>query len=147
MQEGDAALVGIGEGEPHQVIEGDEAGVVVPVLKAQGLAQGVEQEGLPRPGGAYEEERVLRDQGRQDQGCDPIEAEGANGAEVGRSARCGDGRKASFHGGLLFQVVSCAWDLAVLGTVASCSVAGPGMGHSSCRFYSTTSGAGDFNLP
>ena len=94
------------------------------MLQPQRLAQGIQQEGLARARGPDEQQRILGDEGREDDRSRPVKAVGADGAEVGRGGRsCG--RKTSFHGGLLFQVDSCAWNLAVLGTVASCSVAGP----------------------
>ena len=62
FQELDPAVFLIRVGKPHQVIKGNQAGVVVPVFETKFLGQGVEQEGFPGPGPANEQQGILRDE-------------------------------------------------------------------------------------
>src|SRR5262245_66079904 len=61
-----------------QVIERDQARVVMPVLEPKRLAQRIEQVGLAGARGADEQERVFGDQRREDDGfvaAEPVHAE------------------------------------------------------------------------
>lgn len=73
----------IGEGKPDEVVERDQARVVVPVLEAKGLGQAVEEVGLARSARSHEEERILGDEGGKDDGFNGFEPVDAEGRQVG----------------------------------------------------------------
>jgi hypothetical protein len=59
--------------EADEVVEGDQAGVVVAVLEPERLGERVEQERLAGAAAADEQQRVLGDEGRED-GAPPCRA-------------------------------------------------------------------------
>ena len=61
LEELDAFPLCVGEWKAHQVIEGQKARIVVPVLEAKSLGQRVEEEGLARPRCPDEQHWVFRD--------------------------------------------------------------------------------------
>ncbi|MBK7081406.1 MAG: hypothetical protein IPH55_11840 [Betaproteobacteria bacterium] len=86
LQEPHAGAVGLRVREADQVVEGDEAGVVVPVLEAESLRQRVEQVGLAGARRADQEQRVFGDQSGQDDRLDGVEA---IDAQAGQARKCG----------------------------------------------------------
>ena len=75
LKEPDAGAVLVRVREADEIVEGDEARVVVPVLESQRLGERVEQEGFPGPRGTDEEQWIPGDQSRQDQRLEGIEPE------------------------------------------------------------------------
>ena len=78
----DAGAMFLGPGKPDQIVEGDEARVVVAVLQAQGFGQAVEQEGLSRAGLADQQQRITADQSRDDDRFDRVVAVDAELSQV-----------------------------------------------------------------
>jgi hypothetical protein len=82
LQEANGCLRVVRVGEPHEVVERDETRVVVPVLEAQGLADGIEQEGLSRAAAADEQQRVAAGQGCENDEFLRLEPIGAEGGQA-----------------------------------------------------------------
>jgi hypothetical protein len=83
--------------EPDQVVEGDQARVVVAVLEFQRLGQRVQQVGLAGAGAADQQQRVLGHQRGQDHRLEAVEAEHAERRQArawrnGRRGRGASGR-------------------------------------------------------
>ncbi len=82
-----------GYGKADEVVERDQARVVVAVLEAERFGERVEQEGLAGAAAADEQQRVLGDEGREDRGLVAVEAVDAEVGEPKRRravrARCG----------------------------------------------------------
>ena len=72
-------------GKPHEVVEGDQARVVVPMFETKGLADRIEQEGLARAAPADEQNRVTTGERGEDDGLLRLEA---ISAECGQAAAC-----------------------------------------------------------
>jgi hypothetical protein len=89
LEEADRGLRVVGVGEPDEVVERDQAGVVVPVLEPERLADGVEQKGFPRAAAADEEHRVAAREDGEDDGFLRLEAVGAEGREAAAGWRVG----------------------------------------------------------
>ena len=83
LKEPDAGVVLVRVREADEVVEGNEARVVVTVLEPQRLGERVEQEGLARAGGADKQQGIFRDERREDQGLDGIEAVHPEAGEAG----------------------------------------------------------------
>ena len=90
LEEPDAGAVLVREGEADQVVEGDEAGVVMAVHEPQRLRQRVEKKGFAGARGADEQERVLGDEGPQDQGFEGIEPVHPESGQPREFGRCHD---------------------------------------------------------
>ena len=75
---------GVRVGKADEIVEGDQAGVVMAVLEPERLGQAVQQEGLPGARIADEQQRVLGDQRREHDRFDRVETEHAERGEVGR---------------------------------------------------------------
>jgi hypothetical protein len=73
FQEFDAARFRVRVGEADQVVEGNQAGVVVPVLQPQGFAERVEQKRLAGPRRPDEQQRVAGDKRGEDDGLVLVE--------------------------------------------------------------------------
>ena len=65
----------IGPRESDEVVERDEAGVVVAVLESERLGEAVEEERFSRPPFANEQQRVLGDQRGKDDRLDTVVTE------------------------------------------------------------------------
>jgi hypothetical protein len=68
----------------HEVVEGDEARVAVPVREPRAPRERVEEERLPGAGIAEEEHRVFRHERRQDDRLGDVEAVSAKAREEAR---------------------------------------------------------------
>jgi len=71
-----------GYGKPDQVVERDQAGVVVAMLEAERLGERVEQEGLAGAAATDEQQRVFGDQRRENRRLVAVEAENAEVASL-----------------------------------------------------------------
>ena len=84
LEELHAAALRVRVGKADEIVEGDQARVVMAVLEPERLGQAVEQEGLPGARIADEQQRVLGDQRREHDRFDLVETEHAERGEVGR---------------------------------------------------------------
>ena len=82
LEEPDRGLGLVRVGEPHEVVERDQAGVVVAMLEPKRLADGIEQERLARAAPADEQNRVAARERGENHGFLRVEAVGAEGGQA-----------------------------------------------------------------